>query len=422
MIDLNRPVGLVLAGGGGKGGYHIGAWKAIKELGIEIKAVTGTSVGALNGAFVAQGILEDALEVWENISVDKVIAIDKTHLNEMMDLSNAFDPQTINASLKYLDQLYKNKGLDITPLKALIESHVDEGRIRSSQIAYGLVTVSISDRKPLELFIEDIPEGQLVNYMLASSFLPGFMPMELDGKRFLDGGFHDNLPINLMTRTGVDQIIAIDLKAAGRKQPVRHRPESLIHIEPSGDLGRILEFNPERSRQDIQMGYLDTLKAFGRYKGHKYFLTGVPDGNTLLSGLITLGQDDIQGILDSLGLKEPPTTRMLMEKALPAIAAIFQVEDSEDYDSFLVKVLEHIANDHGLERLAPYEFNDFVDTISSTGHQTASKRLSRQSLNRLVSVTKQLLPIKSRLNIANRILTIYLRQRELITDNTLSMS
>ena len=53
--------GLVLAGGGAKGIYQIGAWKALRELDIPIQAVTGASIGSINGALLAQGDVHDAL-------------------------------------------------------------------------------------------------------------------------------------------------------------------------------------------------------------------------------------------------------------------------------------------------------------------------------------------------------------------------
>ena len=52
-LDINKEYGLVLEGGGAKGAYQIGAWKALKEAGIRIKGIAGTSVGALNGALIA---------------------------------------------------------------------------------------------------------------------------------------------------------------------------------------------------------------------------------------------------------------------------------------------------------------------------------------------------------------------------------
>ena len=53
-----KPYGLILAGGGAKGAYQIGAWKAMRELNIEFEAIAGASVGAINGAMIAQGDLD----------------------------------------------------------------------------------------------------------------------------------------------------------------------------------------------------------------------------------------------------------------------------------------------------------------------------------------------------------------------------
>ena len=63
----NARIGLVLSGGGFKGAYQIGVWKALKELGVErFSAIAGTSVGALNAVLIANDDLESAEEVWAN--------------------------------------------------------------------------------------------------------------------------------------------------------------------------------------------------------------------------------------------------------------------------------------------------------------------------------------------------------------------
>ena len=57
IIDLNKEYGLVFDGGGARGAYQIGAWRALSEAGVKVSAVAGTSVGALNGALVC-------MEIW----------------------------------------------------------------------------------------------------------------------------------------------------------------------------------------------------------------------------------------------------------------------------------------------------------------------------------------------------------------------
>ena len=63
-LDINIEYGLVLEGGGAKGAYQIGAWKALKEAGIHIKGIAGTSVGALNGALIAMDDFEKAEKIY----------------------------------------------------------------------------------------------------------------------------------------------------------------------------------------------------------------------------------------------------------------------------------------------------------------------------------------------------------------------
>jgi len=64
----NHSVGLVLTGGGAKGAYEIGCWKALRNAGISrFKAVSGTSIGGINAFLVCRGDLEDAERIWNEM-------------------------------------------------------------------------------------------------------------------------------------------------------------------------------------------------------------------------------------------------------------------------------------------------------------------------------------------------------------------
>ena len=67
LLDLSKEYGLVLDGGGARGAYQIGAWKALREAGVRINAVAGTSVGALNGALICMDDPEKAEKIWQEI-------------------------------------------------------------------------------------------------------------------------------------------------------------------------------------------------------------------------------------------------------------------------------------------------------------------------------------------------------------------
>ena len=66
---------IVLAGGGSRGAYQLGVWKALREMGVDYQLVTGTSVGALNGTLMVQQDYEKACQVWENITSEDMSGI-----------------------------------------------------------------------------------------------------------------------------------------------------------------------------------------------------------------------------------------------------------------------------------------------------------------------------------------------------------
>ncbi|WDU82363.1 patatin-like phospholipase family protein [Caloramator sp. Dgby_cultured_2] len=82
----------------------------------------------------------------------------------------------------------------------MLNKVIDEEKIRKSPIDLGIVTFSLTDFKPVEVFKDEIPEGKLVDYLLASACFPAFKPHEIDNKKFIDGGIYDNIPLSLMLK------------------------------------------------------------------------------------------------------------------------------------------------------------------------------------------------------------------------------
>ena len=172
--------GLVLEGGGAKGSYHVGAYKAILEEGLKIGAIAGTSIGALNGAMIAQGDFEKCRELWEDVSYSMVIDANDDELIRLKNLK--LDKEDLILLTEKLKSLISDRGFDITPFKNLLNDYIDEEKIRASNMDFGLVTINLTDLKPIEIFIDDIPKGELKNYLLASAYLPAFKKERLGGK------------------------------------------------------------------------------------------------------------------------------------------------------------------------------------------------------------------------------------------------
>lgn len=256
---------IALCGGGTKGAYELGVWKALKELDIEYHIVTGTSIGAINGALMASKDYDLAWELWNTIRMEDVMA---EGLNLTTTIEGMYNQR--DAIRPFLKKYVKNKGADISPFIEFIDRMVDEDRVRASDIDYGLVTVQVSSMKALELTKEEIPQGKLKDFIMASASIFPIFPMhKIDGETYLDGCYYDNLPIDLALKMGADEVIAVDLHTSPSHPNYINKPY-VTYITPSHSLGTMLNFERQILDDNIEMGYYDAMKTFGYMTGEKY--------------------------------------------------------------------------------------------------------------------------------------------------------
>lgn len=261
---------LVLAGGGSRGSYELGVWQALREMDIDIHMVTGTSIGAINGAAIAQGDYAAAVQFWDSLETQQVIDLPpQEHASLEARVFKTYQGLFLN--------FIKEGGTDVSALRKALESFLDEAKLRASPIDFGLVTLEMEGRRPRELFLDAIPKGELIDYLLASAAIyPALKPHTIGQQRFLDGAYHDNLPASMALARGAEEIIAVDLHAFGvvRKE-VLQQAKKATYIHCHWDLGASLVFDQATMRRNTRLGYLDTLKAFGAYEGRAYaFLPG----------------------------------------------------------------------------------------------------------------------------------------------------
>ena len=259
-----KDYALALSGGGTRGAYEVGAYKALNEIGINIKAIAGTSIGALNGAMFLSANLEKAEDMYNKIDISNVLDVDDD-INTDKDI---FDFRNI---FKIIKDYTKKKGLDNKPLKELIEKEVDIEKIYKSDIDFGLVTYSIKSKKALEVFKEDIKKEEFIDFLLASACFPIYKAQKIQDEEYFDGFFHDNMPINMLIKRGYKNIIAIDLGSKNANKKLIDKNVYVKLVKPSENLGGIFEFNKDRIKFNIKLGYLDTMKAFNKLRGHMYY-------------------------------------------------------------------------------------------------------------------------------------------------------
>lgn len=268
VLDLTKEYGLVLEGGGARGAYQIGAWKALAESGIKLNAVAGTSVGALNGALICMGDVEKAEKIWNEITYSRVMDVDDNWMADLIGKEMSLR-QLVSEILHRL----RDGGVDITPLRELIQENIDEKKIRGSGIEFCLLTFSVTQRKEIDLSIHDIPEGMLADFLLASAYLVGFKNEKLHGHTYIDGGLINNMPTNSLIQRGYNDLIQIRIYGPGRKPKVRLTEETMLYeIAPNVKLGSIIEFESKRSRQNIKLGYYDAMRMIYGLVGRIYYI------------------------------------------------------------------------------------------------------------------------------------------------------
>lgn len=256
----------VLAGGGAKGAYHIGFYKAVHELNINPDIVTGTSIGALVGCMIAQKDFEEAVNLWENLDISQIMNEGisfSTNLETMISQSNRIIP--------FFKKYIQYKGADITPFKQMIQTLSSQEKLMNSSIDFGCVSVEYPSLEPVEITKKEMQENELGDYLLASaSCFPAFPIHEFNGKGYIDGGYYDNLPAQLARKMGAEELILVDLHYQKPTHAEYLNRPAITYISPTQDLGNFLDFSPEVIKRRIQLGYLDTMKAFKHYDGYLY--------------------------------------------------------------------------------------------------------------------------------------------------------
>ena len=256
---------LVFSGGGPRGAYQIGAWQAFQEAGTRFQGVYGTSIGALNALLFAQGDLEGAIQVWDGITTEVVMGIpakDYVAIDKMISRKRDLVPFL----LEHANQLM----LDMKPLEALLRTHVDEARIRAARLSLGVMTVRFPSLIPTPVRLADIPEGRLIDFALASaSCFPVFAPRYIERERYVDGGYADNMPVDMALRDGAQEIIAVDLHPKATHPEYMNMP-FLTAVMPLKPLGGFLDFDKQKLRRIRLLGYYDAMKRLGRLDGVAY--------------------------------------------------------------------------------------------------------------------------------------------------------
>lgn len=236
-----RDFALVLSGGAAKGIYQVGALKAIREYGLNIKAISGSSVGGLN----AVGLL----------------LLSEERINEMWD---AFSFENFYTAADSPDSSLSSQ----TGLRAVVEELVTEDIFPVSTPVY--VTLTNSQGTPEYVDLAGRPRREVIDLLLATSAMPiVYSPVTFEGEAYMDGGVIDNLPVLPIYLAGYRDVISISASQTLKVDREKYFFDNLIEITPSKDLGGILDgtlnFSVTSKAFAKELGYLDAKRAIEKY-------------------------------------------------------------------------------------------------------------------------------------------------------------
>ncbi len=215
--ETSRPkIGLVLSGGGARGGAHIGVLRALEELHVPIDYIAGTSMGAIIGAFYAAGYSPQEIEQfvsetqWKDAFSDQpdraAITMRKKQLDADFLISHrlGFNGGELELPLGFfegqkLDLIFQRAFLSVDDIQDF-----DDLRVPFRAVATNLVTGT-------EVVLG---RGSLATAVRASMTIPAvFAPVIMDDMMLVDGGMANNLPISVVREMGADIVIAVDISS-----------------------------------------------------------------------------------------------------------------------------------------------------------------------------------------------------------------
>ena len=351
-LDPTITYAIALEGGGAKGAYEIGVWKALREAGIKFDAVAGTSVGALNGAMYAIGDFDKAVECWSNIQLNQVMKLEPGDEETMapllkgeFSLRDIHSLQDVSDLLKKAFDVVRSGGLDTAPLRSWIAEVIDPEALKNSPVQLYVTTINITDREAQEVHIQEVPVDEIHNMLLASAYHPTFKQEKLGGKNYADGGFFDSLPLHALTETGHRQIIAVHMPGMGIERRYKV-PEDTVII----DLQLRATLEPLR---DMKIGYYDALRTLYGLIGETYYIDPMLTEQEALD--LLLAQPDMRALSGNLA--------HFLEEDLPEMAKKAGAK-AQNYNEYLRVYLEQRAAEKGLEVYHVYTAKEMLDKLA----------------------------------------------------------
>lgn len=274
---MSKKLGLCFTGGGARGAYQIGAAQALKELGLlnQVKAFSGTSIGAANLALLISSSIENTRGIWFHIPED-VLVSNESLIHRLTKERFKLIENGIYKMDTFENILMRDIDFDILKEKEVYVT-VSEGGEEGKGI-FELIKSTYNhyvkkNTRVLYLPLQELTETECHKAVVASCAIPIIFPaVSSRNRKYYDGGVFDNIPVLPLIDAGCDEIIVVHLNRTIFFKKEKY-PQIIFHeIKHKGSLGGILDFTNEHSKRIYEYGYQDTIAYFKNNKN--IFLLG----------------------------------------------------------------------------------------------------------------------------------------------------
>lgn len=239
---------LCLGGGGGKGAYQLGVYRALAEYGLidKVTAISGTSIGAINAVLFACNNPDRSEEAWKRIHFETVFDVDP-------------------------DLMFNDKPgfMSRREMINLMDSYVDYKELSEAEITvYATIAECVQDgeRQAEYISLAGMDADDIRTVVLASSTLPMlYESVTYNGKEYCDGGLADNVPVKPLYDMGYRNIVVCGLNPDSKKDISAYTDADIIEIYPSVSLGDLIDGTLNFSANSVKfrslLGYKDAMRA-----------------------------------------------------------------------------------------------------------------------------------------------------------------
>lgn len=263
---MNNKSAVYLTGGGAKGSFHIGFFKALEELGIKTEAIYGSSIGALVGGAATYLDSYDMFECWKTLTLESVLQVDSTKVKDLFGKK-----KTLKLYQETIISCAKPKILiDIENIRKLLYHSLDGDKIRLSKVDFGITTTVLPSFEMLKLYKKDMSVN-ILEYILASLYLPIFRPQKIiDQRNYLDISGFRRQPFEMLKNSGCSHYYIVNVSGGTKEKLYKNIHQAnfdegvqliIINMDYRSSL---LDFSEEQAVVNVQKGYETTMKTLDK--------------------------------------------------------------------------------------------------------------------------------------------------------------